>query len=108
MSNHQKSRTLQQARTTLSGALVLASAREFFARRSGIYSAFLEKEGPSYLTLRGQGGEELAIAVAPDAGETIVTGSSYMFDQQVARFLASLPPAREASSAGNGAAAAAQ
>ena len=95
MTNNQRSRTLQQVRTTLSGQAVLATAKEFFARRSGIYSAFLENEGPTFLTLRGLGGEEIAIGVSASSGATIVTGSSYMFDQQVARFFASLPPARE-------------
>jgi hypothetical protein len=95
MTNHQRSRTLQQARTTLPAAQVLLAAREFFARRSGVYSAFVEKEGPTFVTLRGQGGEEIAIGVAPAAGGTVVTGTSYMFDQQVARFFASLPPVTE-------------
>jgi hypothetical protein len=72
---------------------VLASAREFFARGSGIYSAFLEKEGPNWMSLRGQGGEEIVIAATEEAGSTAVTGSSYMFDAQVAQFLSSLPPA---------------
>jgi len=94
--NQQRSRTLQQVRTTLAPAEVLAAAKEFFAQRSGIYSAFPEKTGPTYLTLRGLGGEEIAIGVAPDAGGTSVSASSYMFDQQVARFLSSLPPAEEA------------
>ena len=84
---------MQQVRTTLSASDVLASARVFFTRRSGIYSAFLEKAGPTFLTLRGLGGEEIAIGVAETAGTTAVTGSSYMFDAQVARFLASLPQA---------------
>ncbi len=96
MRNQQRSRTLQQVRTTLSSAEVLAAAKEFFAQRSGIYSAFPEQAGPTYLTLRGLGGEEIAIGVAPNAGGTSVSASSYMFDQQVARFLASLPPAAEA------------
>ena len=93
MANNQRNRTLQQARTSLGGAEVLAAAREFFSRRSGIYSAFVEKEGPTYMTLRGLGGEEIAVGVVPASGATAVTASSYMFDQQVARFLASLPPA---------------
>jgi hypothetical protein len=94
--NQQRSRTLQQIRTTLAPAEVLAAAKEFFALRSGIYSAFPEKMGPTYLTLRGLGGEEIAIGVAPAEGGTNVSASSYMFDQQVARFLSSLPPAAEA------------
>ena len=93
MANQQRDRTLQQTRTTLSAPAVLAAAKGFFGRRSGIYSAFPEKEGPTYITLRGQGGEEIAIGVAAAHGATTVTASSYMFDQQVARFLASLPAA---------------
>ena len=102
MTNQQRSRTLQQARTVLTGAEVLAAAKEFFAHRSGVYSAFLEKEGPTHLALRGQGGEEIVIGVRPaQAGTagtagTAVTASTYMFDQQVARFLAALPPVVEA------------
>lgn len=92
MTNHQRNRTLQQATTRLTAAEVLAAAQEFFARRSGVYSAFVEQEGPTHLTLRGQGGEEIAIGVVPRRGGTSVTATSYMFDQQVARFLASLPP----------------
>ena len=42
--------------------------------------------------MRGQGGEEIVVGVAEAAGGTAVTASSYMFDQQVARFLAGLPP----------------
>jgi hypothetical protein len=94
--NQQRSRTLQQVRTTLAPADVLASAKEFFAGRSGIYSAFPEKVGPTWLTLRGLGGEEIALGVATAEGGTIVSASSYMFDQQVARFLSTLPPAAEA------------
>ena len=93
--HHQSSRTLQQQRTTLSAVAVLAAAREFFSRRSGIYAAFLEKQGPNWMTLRGQGGEEIAVAATEEAGGTSVTASSYMFDAQVAQFLASLPPADE-------------
>ena len=101
MTNHQRTRTLQQAATALTPAQVLAAAKEFFARRSGVYSAFVEREGPTHITLRGQGGEEIAIGVAAAGGAsstggasggTAVTASSYMFDQQVAHFLASLPP----------------
>lgn len=93
MSNHQRDRTRQQAVTSLSPAQVLAAAREFFARRSGVYAAFPEKEGPGFLTLRGQGGEEIAIGVMQAGSGSAVTASSYMFDQQVAHFLSGLPPA---------------
>ena len=82
---------MQEAATTISPAEVLASSKKFFARRNSIYSAFLEKEGPGWVTLRGQGGEEIAIAAVSVDGTTRVTASSYLFDQQVARFLATLP-----------------
>lgn len=90
--NIQKARTLQETTTTLSPEAVIASAKVFFPRRNSIYAAFLEKEGPTYVTFRGQGGEEIVIAARPVEGGTGVTGSTYMFDQQVARFFSSLPP----------------
>ncbi len=42
--------------------------------------------------MRGQGGEEVVIGAVPAAGETKVTGSTYLFDQQIARFFATLAP----------------
>jgi hypothetical protein len=88
----QTDRTLQEFETSLAAADVLAAARKFFARNLSIYSAFLEKEGPTYAAFRGQGGEELLIGVETRDGGTRVTGSSYLFDQQIARFFATLPP----------------
>lgn len=89
----QRSRTLQETTTTLDPAQTLAAAKQFFARQNGVYSAFPEQEGPTYVTLRGQGGEEIVIGAFPDKGGTRVSGSTYLFDQQVARFFATLPPA---------------
>lgn len=83
--------TLQEHLTTLSPEAVLASAKVFFPRRNGIYAAFLEKEGPGYATFRGQGGEEVVIAAQSIDGGTRVTGSTYLFDMQIARFFATLP-----------------
>ena len=93
--NIQEDRTLQETRTTLSAPDVISAAKAFFARRNSIYAAFAEKEGPNFVSLRGQGGEEILIAAASggDGTGTRVTGSSYLFDQQVARFFATLPPA---------------
>ena len=85
-------RTQQEANTSLDGAAVLAAATEFFATRNGIYAAFPEKSGPTYVALRGQGGEDVLFGVATIPGGTRVTGSSYLFDQQIARFLSALPP----------------
>ena len=84
-------RTQQEVNTALDGASVLAAAVEFFANRSGIYAAFPEKSGSTYVVLRGQGGEEVVFGVAELPGGTRVTGSSYMFDQQIGRFLSGLP-----------------
>lgn len=88
-------RTLQETRTTLTPAEVLAAAKEFFARRINIYSAFPEQESATHVSLRGQGGEEITIGAIERDGATMVTGGSYMFDAQVSRFFATLPPAAE-------------
>ncbi len=85
-------RTQLETNTSLEGAAVLAAAVDFFAQRNGIYAAFPEKSGPTYVAMRGQGGEEVLFGVAVIPGGTRVTGSSYIFDQQIARFLAGLPP----------------
>ena len=88
----QRNRTLQEATTTLSPSQVLAEAKRFLSQQVGIYSAFPEQESATHLTMRGQGGEEIVIGAFPDAGGTKVSGSTYLFDPQVARFLATLPP----------------
>lgn len=87
---------LQEITTPMPPADVLAAAKKFFVRRSPIYAAFLEKEGPSYVTFRGQGGEELVIGVTRTDAGTIVRGSTYLFDQQIARFFSTLDPIPEA------------
>ncbi len=97
--NIQEDRTLQEARTTLSVAEVIEAAKRFFARRNSLYAAFVDREGPTFVSLRGQGGEEVLIGATPakDSEGTLVTGSTYLFDQQVARFFSTLPPAEVAS-----------
>ena len=90
--NQQLDRTLQTTRTTLPPAEVLAAARRFFTRRNTIYAAFVEKEGPNFATFRGQGGEELVIGVQAVDGGSAVRGSTYLFDAQIGRFFATLPP----------------
>ena len=90
--NSQRSRTVQEVTTELSPAEIFSEAKRFFGRQSGVYSAFIEQEGPTHITLRGQGGEEIVIGTAPADGATRVTASSYLFDQQIARFFSTLPP----------------
>jgi len=87
--------TLQETTTSLSAEEVLARAKGFFSTRPSLYSAFLDKEGPTFASFRGQGGEEIVIAVSPaaDGNGTRVTGSSYLFDMQVARFFTTIEPA---------------
>jgi len=89
---NQSQRTLQEFRTTLTPAEVLEAARQFFSRRNSLYAAFLDREGPTFVSFRGQGGEELIIAAAAQDGATRVTGSTYLFDMQIARFFTILPP----------------
>lgn len=93
MAHHQADRTLQRRRTTWPAARVLDEAEAFFTRRNAVYTAFPEARSPRHVVLRGQGGEEVTIAAAERDGATEVTGASYLFDAQVARFLAGLPEA---------------
>lgn len=85
--------------TALDGAEVISRAKRFFAERVPMQAAFPEKEGAAYLTLRGQGGEEIALAVSAGPGGTRVRASTLLFDQPLDRFLSTLPPARAAAAA---------
>jgi hypothetical protein len=87
--------TLMETTTELGAEEVLARAKTFFTSRPSLYSTFLDKEGPGFASFRGQGGEEIVIGVSPAATGTgtRVTGSSYLFDMQVARFFVTLEPA---------------
>lgn len=82
--------------TTLSGKDVLQRAKRFFAERVPHNGAFAEQEGERFATFRGQGGEELTIAVfdAPDGG-TRVRASTLFFDQAIGRFFSTLPATEE-------------
>ena len=78
----------------LPAAEILERAKAFFAERVPHASAFVEKEGPEFVVLRGQGGEELAINARPldgAAGKALVRASTLFFDQGVDRFLSTLP-----------------
>lgn len=88
----QRQRTLQETTTSRSPDEVLQAAKDFFARQTGIYAAFPEQESKTHVSLRGQGGEEVVFAAIAETGGTKVTGSTYLFDQQVARFFATLAP----------------
>ena len=79
--------------TTLAPAQVLERAKAFFAGRVPATAAFPDKEGPGYVVLRGQGGEELVFAARSAPGGTMVRGSTLLFDQQVKRFFTTLPQA---------------
>jgi hypothetical protein len=83
---------MHETRTSLSPAQVIDRAKWFFAERVPQYGAFLEKEGPSFATFRGQGGEEIAIAAFETSDGTRVRASTPLFDQVVDRFLSILPP----------------
>ena len=86
-------RTVQETVTDATPEQVLAQAKAFFATRPKLYAAFPDKEGPGFCSLRGQGGEEIVIAVRPaEGGGTQVTGSTYLYEMQLARFLATLSP----------------
>lgn len=78
---------------SLPPAEVLQRAEQFFAERVPHAAAFVEKRGPGFLTLRGQGGEELVVSAwaDPAAGITRVRASTLFFDQPLDRFLSTLP-----------------
>ncbi len=83
---------IHTALVALPPAEVLARAKRFFAERVPNAAAFVEKEGPQFVVLRGQGGEEIVFnATAAEAGTTRVRASTLMFDQAVDRFLSTLP-----------------
>lgn len=79
--------------TSLPANQIIARAKDFFANRVPHNAAYPEKEGPGYLTLRGQGGEEIALAALQAEKGTRVRASTLFFDQAVMRFLSTLPAA---------------
>ena len=82
---------IQTSITTLAASDVLARAKAFFAERVPLSAAYPEKEGPTWLVLRGQGGEEVAISASPGPDGTRIRASTLLFDQAVSRFLSTLP-----------------
>jgi len=78
---------------SLAPADVLARAQGFFAERVPANSAFVEKQGPNFLNLRGQGGEELVIGAWEDKEKSVtrVRASTLFFDQALDRFFSTLP-----------------
>jgi len=82
------------ATVALPPAEILRRAKAFFAERVPNMSAFLEKDGPEFVVLRGQGGEELVINARPlngDSSKAAVRASTLFFDQGLDRFFSTLP-----------------
>jgi len=86
--------------TALPGPDVIERAKAFFADRVPHHAAHLEKQGPTFATFRGQGGEEIALAVLATAGGTRVRASTLLFDQAIGRFFSTLPGGGEVHDAG--------
>jgi type II secretory pathway component PulM len=82
---------------TLPPAEVIARAQQFFAERVPNAAAFVEKQGPNFVTLRGQGGEEVVLSAWEDKekGVTRVRASTLFFDQALDRFFSTLPLASQ-------------
>lgn len=82
---------------SLPPAEVLARVQQFFAERVPNSAAFLEKSGPNFVTLRGQGGEEVVLTTWEDKekGVTRVRASTLFFDQALDRFFSTLPLASQ-------------
>lgn len=81
--------------TSLPPAEVLQRAKSFFAERMPQYGVFLEHETGTHASFRGQGGEEIALAVLEAPHGARVRASSLLFDQAIGRFFTTLPPAEE-------------
>jgi len=77
--------------TSLAPGTVLERAESFFTQRVPQYAAFPEKCGPGYAVFRGQGGEEIAVAVFQEAGGVRVRASSLLHRQAIDRFFSTLP-----------------
>ncbi len=82
---------IHTATVALPAPEVLARVKRYFAERVPAQAAFLEKEGPQFVVLRGQGGEEVVINAAPVNDATRVRISTLFFDQAVDRFFSTLP-----------------
>jgi hypothetical protein len=82
---------VHETTTSLPPGDVIARAKRFFSERVPLQAAFPEREGPNFVTLRGQGGEEVALAVFAADGANRVRASTLFFDQAVERFLTTLP-----------------
>ncbi|HET7632212.1 MAG TPA: hypothetical protein VFK16_07860 [Gemmatimonadaceae bacterium] len=83
--------TMQEHFTTLAPEAVMAQAQQFFSKRNPLYATNIDLSGPAWASFRGQGGEELVVAARAVPGGSHVTGSSYMFTMQLARFFTTLP-----------------
>jgi hypothetical protein len=70
---------------------VLERAKAFFAERVPNSAAYVEKTGPRFVALRGQGGEEVALSAWEEGGVTRVRASTLFFDQAIDRFFSTLP-----------------
>jgi hypothetical protein len=82
-----------EATTSLAGPGVIERAKLFFSERVPQNGAFLEQSGPTWAVFRGQGGEEISLAVLSAGNGTRVKVSTLFFDQAVDRFLSTLPAA---------------
>jgi hypothetical protein len=80
-----------QTTVALSPAEVLQRAKDFFSERLPHNAAYLEKEGPQFVVLRGQGGEEVVFNATAADGGSRVRASTLFFDQAIDRFLSTLP-----------------
>ena len=80
-----------QTTVALAPTEVLQRAKAYFAERLPHNAAFVEKEGPQFVALRGQGGEEIVIHATPVDGGSRLRASTLFFDQAIDRFLSTLP-----------------
>ena len=80
-----------QTTVALAPTEVLQRAKTFFAERLPANAAFVEREGPQFVVLRGQGGEEVVFNATAVEGGSHIRASTLFFDQAIDRFLSTLP-----------------
>jgi hypothetical protein len=86
---------IHEYQTTLPGADVLRRAKKFFADNIPLSAAYPEREGPAFLVLRGQGGEEIVLSVSDGPEGSRIRASTLLFDQAIGRFFSTLPASVE-------------
>ena len=84
----------QEVRTELAPAEVIERAKDFFLSRFSPATGFLAEESEHHVKFAVEAGE-VVIGAVPEAGATLVRGSSSRLHHSIGQFLATLAPPEE-------------